>query len=223
MAVLLTGCASPVQGLFPASPGQATRTIYVLHRGWHTGVIVRNADIPTGLWPEHQEYPGAEYLEVGWGDSEGYRFPWTTRVVCRAMFDSKASVLLIHAFSGSVPEEYSDIANEIIAVQVSRPGFARLCTYIQNAYALDPRSAPIPLPGMDFEEDYFLATGHYSMLNNCNNWTAGALRAGGCPIRPGWSLLPGIVMFQTCHFGRVIWQEDPARHVKECCGPTGKR
>lgn len=201
---LATGCASPVKGLFPAPPGESPRTIYVLYRGLHTGVIIRAADIPTGLWPEHREFPDAEFLEVGWGDSQGYRYPLTSRIVLRAAFASKSSVVLVDGFSGSITNAYVGIAKEIISVQISRRGLARLCAYVQNTYALDPSGRPIPMP-TDFPENFFMARGHYSAINTCNNWTARALREAGCPIRPWWSVSPGIVMSQCRRFGRVIW------------------
>jgi len=207
LACLATGCASPVKGLFPAPPGQTPRTIYVLHRGQHTGIIIRTADIPNGLWPERLEFPDAEYLEVGWGDSQGYRYPLTSGIVLRAMFASKASVLLIDGFSGSFTNEYAGIAKEIISVQLSSRGLACLCAYIQNSYALDSSGRPIPMPAVFPEENFFLARGHYSAVNTCNNWTARALRVAGCPIRPRWSMFPGTVMGQTRHFGCVIWPE----------------
>ena len=217
LACLATGCVSPVRGLFPAPPGQTPRTIYVLQRGLHTGVIVRAADIPAGLWPEHRDFPDAEYLEAGWGDSQGYRFPLTTRIVLHAMFNSKASVLFIHAFSGSITNEYDGIAKEIIAVQISRRGLACLCAYIQDSYALDPLGQPIPMSSMYPGENFFLVRGHYSAIHNCNNWTARALREAGCPIGPR-SLLPGIVMCQSRRFGRGIWPKPQSD--KSAVAPT---
>jgi len=177
----------------------------VLHRGLHTGVILRTADIPPDTWRQHNNFPSAQFLEAGWGDSQGYRYPWTTGIVLRAMFDSKESVLLVHAFSGSPTNEYAGVAKEVIEVQLSKTGFARLCKYIQDTYALDPQGRPIPLPTVYPEENFFRANGHYSMLNNCNNWTARALRAAGCPICPRCCVLPRTVMAKTRRFGTVIW------------------
>lgn len=214
LACAAGGCAGPVKGLFPASPSENPRTIYVIHRGMHTGVIVRMADIPAGLWPEHDEFPDAEYIEAGWGDSEGYRYPLTSGIVLRAMFASKASVLFIHAFSGSVTNEYAGIAKEIIAVQLSSRGFEHLCEQVQNTYALDAHGRPIPMPAYYPEENFFLAHGHYSAINNCNNWTARVLRGAGCPIRPRWSLFPGTVMCQSRRFGQVIWPASRMRIVE---------
>jgi uncharacterized protein (TIGR02117 family) len=159
------------------------------------------------------EFPQAEYLEVGWGDSEGYRYPWTMPVVLRAMFNSKGSVLLIHAFSGPIIDEYADVGKEIIAVPVSQSGLAQLCAYIQDYYALNAQGRPIPIPSVYREENFFMATGHYSMLNNCNNWTARALVAAGCPMSPRRCVLPGIVMSQARRSGRVLWRRGQAKRM----------
>ncbi len=204
LTLLVAGCVGPVHDLYPTPPGQTPKTVYVLHRGLHTGIILRAADIPPGLWPEHNAFPRAQYLEVGWGDSQAYRFPWTTRSVLQSAFCSRGSVLLIHHFTGSVTNEYAGIAREIIAVQLSPQGYACLCAYIQKTYALDPLGRPIPLSSKYPWEDFFQAAGHYSLVNNCNNWTARALRTAGCPIAPGWSLSASIVMCETRRFGRVI-------------------
>ena len=206
---LAVGCAT-LPAKSPAPPVQG-ETICVLHRGLHTGIIVRARDIPSGLWPEQQQFARAEYLEVGWGDTQGYRYPLTTRSALRALFASKGSVLLIHAFSGSITNEYADIAKEIIALRVSEPGFTRLCRYIQDTYALDAQGRPIPLPTVYSGEDFFRACGHYSMLNNCNNWTARALRTAGCPVHPRCSLLPGIVMHEIRRLGHEVWPPPASR------------
>jgi uncharacterized protein (TIGR02117 family) len=209
------GCVGPANGLSTASSqsGQTPKTVYVLHRGLHTGVIIRTADIPPGLWPEHKEFPQAKFIEVGWGDSEGYRYPLTMRVMLRAMFNSKGSVLLIHAFSGPIIEEYTDAGKEIVAVPVSQSGLAHLCAYIQDYYALNVQGRPIPLPTVYRGENFFLATGHYSMLDNCNNWTARALVAAGCPMAPRRCVLPGIVMSQARRSGSVIWRRGQAERM----------
>lgn len=204
--LLNAGCASPVKGLYPPSQGEKTVTVYVLWRGLHTGLIVGSADIPPGLWPQHKEFASAKYIEVGWGDTEAYRFPWTAPIVLRALFHSRGSVVLVHAFSNSFAEEYAGIARDIVAVRLSEPGFERMCVYIQKTYALDAQGRPIPLASEYADENFLVGTGHYSGIHNCNNWTAGALRAAGCPIAPGKCVLPGTVIRTSSRFGQVIWR-----------------
>jgi uncharacterized protein (TIGR02117 family) len=213
--LLCGGFAGPVAGLYPPLPGQTPKTIYVIHRGMHTGIIVRTSDIPEGLWPENKTYPDARYLEVGWGDSQGYRFHWTVPIVVRALFFSRGSVLLLHDFNRSVEDEYTGIAKEIIEVRLSWSGFDQLCRNIQETYCLNTNGLPTRLPSEYKEEDFYEAKGHYSIVKNCNNWTARALRSAGCPIRPRCSVLAGIVMVQVRRFGRVI--------LPECARPRAQQ
>ena len=71
--------------LFPAKT--AERPIWVVDHGWHTGVIVGQAELRAAalgleltepeaakrlLWLTTR-YPAAEWLEIGWGDAEFYQ------------------------------------------------------------------------------------------------------------------------------------------------------
>lgn len=68
--------------LYPPAPGETARTVYVVnHGGRHTGIAAERADIPPSLWPANHDYPNARYLEVGWGDDDGYRKDLTTGIV----------------------------------------------------------------------------------------------------------------------------------------------
>ena len=48
-------------------------SVYLVNHGWHTGIVFRRADIARAIWPEADDFPTAEYLEVGWGDSDYYQ------------------------------------------------------------------------------------------------------------------------------------------------------
>ena len=50
------------------------KRVYVVSRGWHTGIVVRHEDIADGLWPEHPDFAPSGYVEVGWGDWAFYLF-----------------------------------------------------------------------------------------------------------------------------------------------------
>ena len=75
MSALLLACASPPSDLFPPGPNEPSKTIYLVSHGWHAGIVVKRADIPPGTWPQHNDFPEAEYLEVGWGDKDYYMTP----------------------------------------------------------------------------------------------------------------------------------------------------
>src|SRR5688572_24507390 len=83
---LAAGCAGPVKSLYPPGAGETPRSVYVIHHGsLHTGVAVKRSDIPPGLWPAHRDYAQFNYLEIGWGEDDGYRQPLTTGIALKAL------------------------------------------------------------------------------------------------------------------------------------------
>ena len=70
LAVLACGCAAQSNpGTLPGADAQATtHRVHVVRHGWHSGIVVRAADVPMQAWPARREFADAEYHEVGWGD-----------------------------------------------------------------------------------------------------------------------------------------------------------
>jgi uncharacterized protein (TIGR02117 family) len=199
---LLGGCTSPPAELPTVS--DAAQVVYVLGHGWHTGLVVRRADIPDGMWPEQADFPAAQYLEVGWGDRDFYQAPEPTfSLGLKAALRSTASVLHVVGFA-MPPEDYF-AASEVIAVRLFPPGFAHLVTFIHQTYKRDAHGRAIPLgPGWYEHSQFYLATGTYHLFNTCNTWVAKALQAAGAPMRPGSALTAGSVMEQVRAFGSIM-------------------
>ena len=134
-------CAGPeTKTASPARLDEPGKTIYLASHGWHAGIVIRRADIPDGVWPEHRDLPDSVYLEVGWGDSDYYRTPdphWG--ITFKAGLLPTASVLHIVGFSSSVPAYFPN--SEIIEIRLSAPGFAELCHYIAAIQAETQRNA----------------------------------------------------------------------------------
>jgi hypothetical protein len=200
LALLLFGCAAPVASLYPTRAGDRPRTIYVVHHGTlHTGLTVQRSDIPRGSWPANEDYAGMRYLEVGWGDDDGYRKPLTSGIAMKALAGSKRTVLLADGFSQAIRAQYHDPKFTVLAVDLSPLGFARLCDHIQQTYALDEKGAPIRLG-----DGWYRARGTYSAFNTCNTWVASGLRKAGCPITPALCLMPGQLLARVRPFARPI-------------------
>jgi uncharacterized protein (TIGR02117 family) len=194
------GCVGPIKSLYPPKPGEPTNTVYVVnHAGWHTGIAVAKADIPSHLWPGKNDYPGVLYLEVGWGDDDGYRKELTTGIVIKAIVWSERTVLLVDAFTNSITENFDDPEFEIFEVKLSQRGFVRLCEHIDRTYALDAKGRVIPLG-----EDWYQGRGRYCLFNTCNTWVAKGLRAAGCPITPFYCFQKGPLLYQVGKFGKKI-------------------
>ena len=205
VAVLLgAACLGPLPDRYPPRSGEASFTIYVVGHGWHTGIVVRRDDVPPGAWPESGRFPGARFLEVGWGDRAFYESPDAgVSLALKAALASEASVLHVAGFDRT-PAEYFPRA-EIIAIELSSRGMESLSRFVSQAYARDAAGEPIELgPGLYPGSRFYAATGRYSLVNTCNSWIAEALRTGGCPITPIWAVTAGNLLFQAGRCGQVM-------------------
>jgi len=197
-------CVSTDNNAFQPKKTQPHKTIYLVSHGWHAGIVIKRSDIPENIWPEQNDFPDAEYLEIGWGESNFYQKPkphfWD---FLKAGLWPTPSVLHIAGFLGSITEFFPQ--NQIIRINLSFQGFEQLCHFIQASYAKDDNGHSIPLsPGLYGNSRFYLAQGNYHALNTCNVWTAKALRTAGCPITPAFSILVDSLMTRAAVFGDVI-------------------
>ncbi len=195
-------CAAPPPG--PAEPqgGGPAVAVYLVAHDKHSGIAVRRADIPAGLWPESRDFPQADYLEVGWGDRDYYygrnQGLWGT---LRAGLWSNPSVLHVAGVRGPLAENFP--TSEIIELTLSRDGFERLVRYIHDAYdrAGAPAAAPLG-PGLYGDSRFYPAWESFSLLRTCNVWTARGLRGAGLPVHD--SITMEGLMSQARGIGSVI-------------------
>ncbi len=209
MSVMLCACASPPKGLFPPDPSEPSKTIYLVRQSWHAGIVVKRADIPAGIWSQHNDFPYAEYLEIGWGDRDYYMTPSShLGITLKAGLLPTESVLHIVGFSGSVTRYFPH--SEVIRIELSEAGFQRLCSYLENSYALDEAGRSQPLgPALYGTGQFFLSRESYHAFNTCNVWTARALHEAGCPITPGVNLTVDTLMATVAKCGTVIQNLNP--------------
>jgi uncharacterized protein (TIGR02117 family) len=204
LSVVAAGCAQSIEGLHPPAPGEPVKPVYVINHGWHTGIAVRRADIPEGVWPEHRDIPASEYVEVGWGDRHFYVAPeGTLGLALKAVFWPTSSVLHVVGFDG--PVEHFFRQREIVEALVSARGLQQLAAFIGDAYAKHDSGTTIVVgPGQYANSRFYVAREKYSLLNTCNVWTARALRAAGLPIIPLYAITAANVMDQARAFGTVV-------------------
>ncbi len=187
-----------------ARPDEPDIKIYLVSHGWHAGIIIERAEIPDSVWSTHSEFLDAEYLEVGWGDSDYYQTPephWG--ITLKASLLPTASVLHIVGFSGSVSGYFP--YSEIIQIRLTEPGFKQLSRYIAASYFKDPAGNTVSLgPGLYGSSRFYRSHETYHLLNNCNVWTGRALQTAGCPIKAASILTVENLMFKARRCGRVI-------------------
>lgn len=198
------GCAKSIEGLYPPAPAELVKPIYVINHGWHTGIAVRRANIPEGVWPEHADFADSEYVEVGWGDREFYTAPeGTLGLALKAVFWPTQGVLHVVGFDGPVQQFFRQ--REIVEILVSDRGFHRLAVFIGDAYAKDGSGRTMVVGrGQYANSRFYVAREKYFLLKTCNTWTARALRSAGLPITSLYAVSAGNVMDQTRPLGQVL-------------------
>lgn len=201
----LSACAgSEIKIGLPSGPDEPTKTIYLANHGGHAGIIIRRDDIPDTVWPENKDFPDAEFLEVGWGDNDYYQMTdphWT--IAIKAALLPTSSVLHIVGFNGSILAYFP--YSEIIVIQLTEPGFERLCRYIATSYAKDTAGNSLPLGAGHYDtSQFYLSSETYHIFKTCNVWTAKALRTAGCQVTPAVTITADTLMSRVRTCGKVI-------------------
>ena len=170
---LLCGCATPPVAELPEAP--ATDSIFLVSQGWHTGIAVRRADIPDPLLPEKRDFPGADWLEFGWGDRDYYMAPspgpWLS---FKAALLPSRSAVHVAGVRGEMVTHYPGA--EIVEIPLSRAALEDLLRYVHYAFKR-PGEVAAPLG-----RGFYPGRESFHLLRTCNVWTAGALRAAGLPV-----------------------------------------
>jgi uncharacterized protein (TIGR02117 family) len=201
--IALGACTSPAPNPRLTQDGGSRVAIYLVAHDKHSGIAVRRADIPAGLWPEIRDFPQADYLEVGWGDRDYYygRNQGFTDALRAAFGSNNPSVLHVVGVRGALTGNFP--ASEIIEVTLSRDGFEHLIRYIHDAY--DRAGAPVaaPLgPGLYGDSRFYPGRETFSLQRTCNVWTARGLRGAGLPVED--SITMEGVMSQARAIGTVV-------------------
>lgn len=179
----------------PSPPG--AHRVFVLGHGFHTGLAVSAREVPEAAWPARRDFPDADYLELGWGDREYYpRKNPGVWLALRALFTLTSSTLHVVPVAGPLPRFFRD--SEIIELQVSQAGFARMVAFVRQTYELDADGRAIAIsPEVDDGSRFYASPRTFHAFENCNVWVARALEAAGLPVRPGTAITAGMLLRQV--------------------------
>lgn len=168
----------------PSTVQEQPHRIHVVRHGGHAGIVVRAADVPAQAWPARREFADAEYFEVGWGDRAYYQATdpsfW---LGLRALLWPKPGVLHIVAFNGAPEREFP--AAEIVVLQVTPQGLARLVDAVAASHERDAEGRPIVFgPGLYGKSRFYASRERFHLFATCNVWTAALLREAGIALGP---------------------------------------
>jgi hypothetical protein len=189
----VSACASTETCYEAGTPPNQLRTIYVVQRGWHTGVAV-----PTAEWSFLSEFPNIEHLELGWGDERFYQAEETTlwMGIRAALWPTPST---IHAIGLAAVTPHDAWADAVVPVRVSVSGLRAMTRGIEQEFSEDepvasgPEISTAPAPNR-----FYRAKRSFYFPRMCNWWIARRLEDAGCPIRP-WTILTASQVIHAAH------------------------
>jgi uncharacterized protein (TIGR02117 family) len=145
--------------------------------------------------------PDYRYLAFGWGEQDFYmnspsRIDLKISGAFKALFWPNAAVMRVEGYQ-KLPKHL-----DIKCFGVSKTGYLNLVNFIQDTFKTDGQNRKNRLGyGISPNVSYFAANGIYSLVRNCNSWTAEGLDIAGVntPIFPSYS---GAIMWHlhdNCH------------------------
>lgn len=187
--------------LYPATPGEAGVTVYLLDNGFHTDLAVPRAALMDGEGALAAATAGlapGDWVLIGWGDATFYvdQSPISGRLVdgARAFFrPGNASVVMLDP-------EMSDPARRFRvedrqALRLSSAALAALRGRVEASLKIDATGRPVLAAARAGDDARFFQSREVFWVGHlCNHWTAELLSAAGLPIRPYRSLTSGEVM-----------------------------
>jgi uncharacterized protein (TIGR02117 family) len=201
LAILLAGCAPTRPADSDASSAERTVTVWVLDHGWHTAIVARRSDVDRTLWPEVDDFPGALFVEVAWGDREFYMAPMpSSGLAVKAALWATGSVLHVVGFSAPIASVFGQ--REVAELRLSRRGFDAMTRFIHDEYQRDRENRPVRLGrGLYGTSWFYAAQSRYHLFNTCNTWVARGLAAAGVAITPTGVITAGELMRQLERVG----------------------
>ena len=200
LLLVVSACAFPTQEPHIRRAEIPAKVIYVVSHGWHTGIVLKTAEIPEMIvWPELADFAGNQYIEIGWGDRDYYQGPETTWVTAlKAAFWSTRSVLHMAGFDEPVKTFFS--SSDVIEVALTEEALKKLSGFIARTHLrMETEEKAKIRPGLYGNSRFYPAEGKFHVFHNCNTWVAEALRAGGLPMSQ-FTITAGSVMAQVRDF-----------------------
>lgn len=177
------GCANVRSAVIDAPP-EPLRSIYIMRRGWHTGIAIATSDWPNRNWSLLSDFPEADYLEFGWGDERYYQADRATAwLAVRAALWPTSSVIHVIGLREPLPDNAQ--ARAVVEVPIPIPRLRALAAEIEQEFTGgDPVPTGATLRTSPAPNRFYKAHRNFHAPRMCNWWTATLLQEAGCPIAP---------------------------------------
>lgn len=199
--VLLAGCSGLDRRKIPLE--DAPYRLHFIYKGWHTSVLVEAEPLQRHSPRLAADFQGQRYIRLGWGDGDyftGVSKSWVTAAKALVASDYSALQALAYDF-----EPFDQIpAHTRVPLALTEEGMAELARFVELSIALNEQGQPVYLsPSQTNDNLFYLANPHYSLLYNCNSWSAEALNRAGFPVAIRGRLTAGSIFRQVARISAV--------------------
>ncbi len=181
-------------------------SVYLVRHAWHAGIVLPRSACDSLLII--RDFPGADYIEIGWGDADFYREArsgvWVT---FKAALLPSMSTLHVAAVDQAVAQFFS--GRDIIRLTIKTENLTSLLDFINKSFATDEEGGAVRLePGLYGASYFYKGSEHYYAFRNCNTWVARGLRQAGISISPITTLTVNQLMRKASAYGTVVQESD---------------
>lgn len=198
---LMAGCTGLDPHKIPLE--DAPHRLHLVYKGWHTSLLVEAEPLLRHSPRLAADFEGQRYIRLGWGDGDyftGVSKSWRTATKALVASDYSALQALAYDF-----EPFDQIpAHTRVPLALSEEGMAGLAAFIEASIALDAQGEPVHLPPSKTNDNlFYLASHRYSLVYNCNTWSAQALQRAGLPVASRGRVTAGSVFRQAARISAV--------------------
>lgn len=225
-AILLSACASPVEGLWPTAPDSPARTIFVSLDTWHAMIAFSESEQPAAgseqqkaqLPPPSPSFrshspPAIRYqLFQEWGYAERAWYLEDQRGlsgVVRALFWPTEGVVEVGHYDRVWADRTPQPPAELFMFRVSDEGYQRLRRHLRGTISVE---TPIASVG---HSSFYPAVRSYHLFHTCHQYAAHALREAGLPISAFWAVNRTSLAWQLRRAARVSEERKPEAPAAE--------
>lgn len=220
--LLLSACASPVEGLWPPPPDSPARAISVSLDTWHAMIAFPLE--PSAI--SHQRSDANEQEQSGsssppsyqlsairhslfeeWGYAERAWYLEDKRGltgIARALFWPTEAVVEIGRYDRVWADRTPQPPSDLFTFRVSEEGYQRLRTHLRGTISVD---APVGSVG---QSSFYSAVRSYHLFHTCHQYAAHALREAGLPVSPSWAFNRTSLAWQLRRAARIAAQPTEA-------------
>ena len=157
--------------------------LYFIKQNWHTAIVFNTREIDSILFREYNSFKEYSLIDIGWGDEEFYQYPgFDSGLAFNALFYATPSALRVEGINLS-KEEYFNLSEIVIELNVSDEQFISICNYINKTFCTkDDGSTSVLSRKADRKIIFYKANGSYHLFNTCNTWLAKGLKDAGIEI-----------------------------------------